>query len=545
VTDVRSWLREIDEGYILDWANRGLLRRGHKLAEGLAVDSCGLYAQGGWGHIDGREQRLNAPGFNALHCSCPATGPCHHLVALLLCLKRQAQVDSVDSGGEGADRPAWLLIDPGQREKSLRKPYLQRAARLLRQGVTVTLEIAPQGLIGKIREREDYLVRIPASAGIAGSTCTCGAEHCAHRALAVLEALRQHGDYDPHGAGDKLLSEKRTGCIEQVLSWMRHLVLLGESSLGLATIERGQALVSELQQLDLAQPSRELQGLLQRLSEELSAQSGSDAAGIRRSLAPLWARLRALASRPLPQALQDLCGVHKRFYRRIDQLLLYPTGIEIWGQSDRAQGLSFYLYAPREQRWYQHGQVRSRQQAETSNWSPQRCLQQESWGDGPPYRALDGKSLLLVTGWVSADAQLSGRPGTRVTLLDEPPTLPVYYGYRQLARDYVISLPSLGTLGFHRFPAVVAIAGSEPAQLDEVQQRWSKWVFDPTGLGLRLELWLNTDTRGYLKELRQLEGMENAEMLVFGLVGGDGESLTLRPISIKLDPQSPWRHLSL
>ncbi len=543
MTDVRGWVREIDEGYLQDWANRGLLRRGRKLATGLAGDSCGFDPQGGWGHIV--QQRLNAPGFNALSCSCPATGPCHHLVALLLCLKRHSEVDEPDSEGARPGEPAWLLTDPAQREKSLRKPHLLRAARLLRQGVAVTLEVGPQGLIAKIREREDYLVRIPASAGIEGSTCNCGAEHCVHRALAVLEALRQHGDYDPHGAGEEVLSEEQTDCIEQASSWMRHLVLLGESSLGQTTIERGQALVTQMQQLDLPQPSRELQGLLQRLIPELSAQSGSDAAGIRRNLAPLWARLGALRNRPLPQPLQDLGGVHKRFYRRVDQLLLYVVGIEIWGQRDRAQGLSFYLYAPRQRRWYRHGQVRSRQQAEAGNWSPQRCLQQESWGDGPPYKLLNGKSLRLVTGWVSADGHLSGRPGTRLTLGDETPALPVYQRYRQLAKDYVASLPALGEFGFHRFPAVIAIAGCEPARLDEIQQRWSKRVFDPTGLVLHLQLGLNADTTDRLDGLRQLEGAENGERLVFGLVGGEGEMLTLSPISIKLDPQSPWQHLSL
>ena len=39
-TTLIAWIKDLNEDYLADWANRGLLRRGRKLAQALDASSC-------------------------------------------------------------------------------------------------------------------------------------------------------------------------------------------------------------------------------------------------------------------------------------------------------------------------------------------------------------------------------------------------------------------------------------------------------------------------------------------------------------------------
>ena len=88
---IDAWLQQLDEGFVLGWTNRGLLRRGHSL---LAQSEPGtLDWSGEHGYrlaLEQHQQALSGPGFQHLRCSCPANGACHHAVAALLHWMTQA-----------------------------------------------------------------------------------------------------------------------------------------------------------------------------------------------------------------------------------------------------------------------------------------------------------------------------------------------------------------------------------------------------------------------------------------------------------------------
>ena len=64
-----AWIKDLNEDYLADWANRGLLRRGRKLAESQDASICVVAETGYQAEIEGQQQTLEAPSFEHLNCS--------------------------------------------------------------------------------------------------------------------------------------------------------------------------------------------------------------------------------------------------------------------------------------------------------------------------------------------------------------------------------------------------------------------------------------------------------------------------------------------
>ena len=130
---LRRWLQSLSEEHLLTWSNRGQLRRARKL---LAMEDGGaevaLAEDGASGRIDGHEQSLSAVGFDALACSCPATGQCHHLVAFLLVLHELAVEQAAPDAAEdaGPQTPYWRVTDEGELLRALGRANVRAAERV-------------------------------------------------------------------------------------------------------------------------------------------------------------------------------------------------------------------------------------------------------------------------------------------------------------------------------------------------------------------------------------------------------------------------------
>ena len=91
--DIRDWILQLNEAYLSTWANRGLLRRGKKLMDKFGPHSLSWKPYPS-ASLDGHQQQLTAATVDALECDCPATGPCHHLIAFVLCLQQDLKQNS-------------------------------------------------------------------------------------------------------------------------------------------------------------------------------------------------------------------------------------------------------------------------------------------------------------------------------------------------------------------------------------------------------------------------------------------------------------------
>ncbi len=547
LAELTAWLQGLDDGYLTDWANRGLLRRGRKLAEGLEADVCRVTESDCTAAIEGHTQALMAPGFKDLSCSCPAAGPCHHLIAFLLCLQCHPDLATRTERDDAGPLP-WLVEDFSALEKLLGRTHVKRARRLLLQGPEIVLDEGEGGLIAVITDSARHTVRIPRSPGLVAATCTCNAERCVHRALAVLQARQQAGLYDPRADLDEVLDAPQREVVSQVRDWLREWVAQGSAGISRASMERGEALATVARQADFPLLASQVTGMVKLQKDELAGRAFVDIHHFRLQLTQVWARLRALQTTPLPQPLNVLAGEHKRHYRLIHHLELIGVGAEIWHSQTNYLGLSVHFYAPAEQAWYRHSQARSLQQAEVSSWSPQQCWKSGAIG-GLAYRRIPGAHIRIFKGWVSSDRQLSGRDGTVLEVLS--PELaetvpPIATDFAGLARDYGHRLSANPLVLSPSLPVIVRVAGATEPIFDRIEQILWQRLLDTHQRALRLEVTVRDEGSAAIsKTLERLWCGGKRWDTIFGLLSHRERTLLLSPISIRCQGESPWTHLTL
>ncbi len=444
------WITNIDDDYLVQWANKGLLRRGKKqLDKLLAVDALSdwqLDESVAVAVIDGFEQRLTAVGFEHLACSCPATGPCFHLICFLLGLQTLA-ADQPSAGSNsdtksdtGADAtpagvvaektdsepvsdeetaeannaavlPPWHISDDAERDQLFGKANVNKALRQVLQGVSVDWQEMDSALTASIELKRTFNVHIPRAGGLPVSLCSCKKERCEHRALLVLTWCIAQGVMAP--PEDKsALDPWQSMVLEQVEQWLNQLAQQGMSSVSRLQLDQGDRLITELKQADLPKPAYLVDRVNGLLRLEWQRQLISSPDRLRTALAELYAHLMALRSEPMPQPLRVLAGEHKRRFNPIRQLDLFGIAAEQWSVSSDAENDSevdnlrtrVYLYSPSQRRFYnvsyQGGRGQSFHNAYLGN----------KW-----VKSLMHSRFTLAQGWGSADGGLSTREGTHIT----------------------------------------------------------------------------------------------------------------------------------
>lgn len=433
---VIAWISNINDDYLSQWANKGLLRRGHKqlqkLIDGELLSAWKLDESGAAGVIDGFEQALRAAGFEHLSCSCPAPGPCFHLIAFLLGLQRLAVKLSDQSANNIAEQlavaalaqpdnnapsahsaepelPPWLISDAAEREQLLGRTDISKALKLLVQNVAVDFQETASALTASVELKQIFTVYIPRTGGLAVSLCSCKKARCEHRALVILSCCIDQG----------LLQRPKDDCaitpwqklvLQQLEQWLNQFAEQGMSSVSKLLLDHCERLTSELKQADLPKPAYLLSRVNALLRQEWQRQLISSSDRLRVALAELYAHLLALRSEPIAQPFKILAGEHKRSFKVIRNLDLFAIATEQWrpsvaGSNDinKRHKLKIYFYCPSQCRFYTVSyQVSTGQNLGNvylGNYSLKTLLHSR---------------FTLTHSWCSADGGLSTRQGTYI-----------------------------------------------------------------------------------------------------------------------------------
>lgn len=403
---MRQWLLGLDEATLESWANRGLLRRARKLLESASEPYGVLDEQGARASLEGYEQTLGGVGFDALNCTCPAFGPCQHLLALLLGLQQQlAREPQVVAPAVVTHDEPWRVDSAEALQQLFGRAVLNRAQRWMAQGHRAQIRIDARQLQARLALPRPFELSIPRAGGLPASLCSCRETGCAHRALVML----QLGDQWQLQAANAL-RPSQLQVLEALDVWLEAFLKVGLGAVSGLLVASAQALATELQQADLPRLGRLLARLGAALEDERQAMAASSVRQLRQLLAELLAYRRALARTPLPQPLPVLAGLHRqRFEPCQPSLELYCLAAQCWQTQSGYRGFSLYFMEAGSGRCYSLSESRSL--ALEPRWEPQVALQQGHFG-GVALSSLIGMHCLLERGWASDQGRLSNREGT-------------------------------------------------------------------------------------------------------------------------------------
>ena len=187
-------------------------------------------------------------------------------------------------------------------------------------------------------------------------------------------------------------------------------------------------------------------------------------------LAALWMLLRGLAQQPLPRPLQELAGVHRRSYRRVQGLCLHAVAAELWLARGGQRGFSVHLQDAASGRFLTWSA--SRAEGFDPQWEPAQALESETLGGLTARQLLQGPHV-LVDGWVSDDGRLSARDATRLVAAQAAGPLPGADDPQVLLRRH---LQELHADPWRQQPPLWArwkVSGSGLPQTDLLLQRWT------------------------------------------------------------------------
>ncbi len=554
IGEIIRFVNGLGDEYIIQWANRGLFRRGGKLADQAAGDAFEMDDDRITAHLGGCTQSISGPDLKLVVCDCPAASICHHLTAFLIALRRGAsELGDVgeDPGVEAEASTArpWLIADPGGQRKAFGKSVLKRARVMMLHAVPVRLTEDDGGLVAVIDDKKEFTVRIPRNGGLEASLCSCKSGRCVHRALAVLAALAKEGVLRLEDIEEEHLTGRRKQVVLQMETWLKSLLFHGLGSATKSHQEQGETLATLARQADLPKFGSRISGLCQWIADHRKRASLLRVDSARHQIARLSAALIALKKRPPPRPMRQLAGEHARYYRVIRNLDLIGTGVECWESPTGYSGFTMYLYAPDQEEWFMHTQARPSSFSEQYNWEPEEEFLIHRLADGPAARSIPGAQIRLLKGWLSADNRLSGREGVRVEerpLSREGVEKAVFTDFSALAEAYG-SFHSKSLFSNGAFmPAMIHPAGFDNPKVDAGGSVWRQIARD--GRGRRTILRIDAD-RYSKKRVGKLEKSTlspgNDAIRIFGVASLDRGVLTIRPISVAEQTPFVWNHLTL
>jgi hypothetical protein len=555
---VINWINSLNDDYLIQWANKGLLRRGQKLLDKLGGPTwvCDLDAPSA--SIDGYSQTLTAVGFESLRCSCSAMGACPHLMCFILGLKIQFENSKsepllvVEKDREietpvararsqvGIEKllAPWLIQNENDRLRALGKSNIDQALRWIDQGIEALVSEDAIGLKAIINGRDQVQLLIPRDQGLSASLCQCNKDRCAHRALTIIQ-LGQAAGFIPPAVANKRLDNYQLEVIKQLQSWLDGVVLQGLSGVSRLQINQGKSLTTELHQVDIPNLSRLTSRMVSMLEQEANHQLISSPSRLRGLLAQLFAHISALHNDPLTQPLLQLVGQHRRHYYQLQKVPLIGLGFQLWHSLTGAKGYSAFFYAPKEKKIYTLTEARNKNLAK--NWNCYSAFRTALIG-GNKIRSLISSNFILECGWQTKQGDLSSRQGVEVrddfTLSEN-----VY----ELASESFSVGALLIALQLEENPyrnvnhyGVVPIEKMGELQLDRESQKW--WAEAQDRFGIKFTLVLADDMKGaaIVRNWQAVIALKGKPQHIFGQWRLNAGDVCFEPITLNWleDPYS-------
>lgn len=418
----RAAYSALDRAALEAWASPGLVEHAARCADALAPrlvlqDQAHLVLEVAEHHVE-----LPQAGLPSAWCTCPAWGPCRHVVAAVL------HVIEVAPEGPSDGAPAPDVLDgvdlDAVRAWAGAKAYVD-AWRLLLAGVDVEVELSGTQLF-VAAPGLGAQARLVAGTGLAGLVVQAAARSKKRMgALALLAALRARGPLEPPAEIDEVDLSGATGAartpgqiVTAVQDVLRSMLTVGLVHVSEASAERLFTASVSAQAAKLVRLGKGLAGLADEVRGQLRRHADADEARLFASMARVYALAAALeqAGASAPEAL---VGRARARYVDVPRLHLAGLGARRLRTESGALGLVTVFRDLEHGRWLSMADVRPAEQM--PDFDPEgRFYAREIWGD-LSFAALSRHEVRVEAARVSDDGRLSASTKTSAELLGPSP----------------------------------------------------------------------------------------------------------------------------
>lgn len=560
LTRLRAVLRTLDDEALAALANKGLLRRARKDLESqrptlLSVDASVARVKLSDAMVEVPESPARS------RCDCPASGVCRHVLAALVFLRDDPEVERLAADSVGGEAPSdsddgdapsaapqasapspdeilGKATDEDLRRWAGRATFKKALAWL---AGNPDVEIESQGaLVVRFPTRNITCRWIPAD-GLLGLVCSCQAETACEHVVATVLAFQTRLGVRSRTIEAPALEESsgaprtRGEVLASVLALVGELTSLGLSRLSMAVERRLTTLAVSAHGVDLPRLERSLATLARATSLVVRRDAQSSTADVLLQSARVVALATALRDRPLPH----LVGQHRAKYQSVGQLTFVGVGAEWWRSKGGQHGVTVYFWNEASRGWATWSDSRP---VAAPGFDPVRRFHGEGpWLGCESPREASGSVVRLTGAYMSDGGRLSARAGTLAYMLGATPTgrwrdtIPAAVSrwsdlVPRIRRQFGGGLtlpPENGEL-----VALLPTAWG-PSEYDATRQQWRRLVVDEAGRVL--PLWLpftpeHAASIDYL-ERRQFVGTCG----VFGALRIVGGQVVVQPISLLTD----------
>lgn len=555
---LRSLLKAVDDDALASLANKGLLRRAQKDLEStaptlLAVEDDRVRIQLAEATVDARETPSKCS------CSCPATGVCRHILSALLYLRDSSDLAACDgpvqgvlfqddSGGAASSDatealeaatplPAEALgnLSDQELQKWAGKPLMRKSLKLLAGDLPVEIE-----------EGETLLVRFPSrnitcrwlpGGGLQGMICSCRAENvCEHVVTAILAYQVSLGKRRIAAAEASLTESSgaprsRAEVLDSLGVVLREMLSLGLTRLSGTTAQRLLTLAVSAHGVDLPR----LERTLKSLADEVQLALRRDAQANSANLVAQAARVEALRTALMKNALPAFVGQHRSQYHEVGQIALVGLGAQRWRSKGGYQGVTVYFWDESRKDWATWSESRPVSQ---QGFNPVGRFRSEGPWDGcrSPKEAAES-ALQLSQASRNSQGRLSGRSATRALVLgqSQPRDVPgAIASWNNLAeRAKQLFGGGLGARRENRELVLLVPKTWGPASYDDLRQELLRPIADEAGRIVNLWLPFTPENEAGVELLERHDPADT-----FGLLGAVrlvAGQVCVQPISLYVE----------